>query len=131
MAAAVQSGRGAARRAGTSRLWLASVAVLAGALATVAAVAAAGYPPPADTPPVPEAVVSLASVSNGCGPGDASSEYRYGDDSSFVNTNLPFAGEKVWHVSFREACELHDAGYSGAEVYDGLNGGYYDLGGSR
>ena len=78
-------------------------------------------------PPVPAAVVTLASVSNGCGGGVASRECKYGDDSSFVNTNVPFAGEKVWHVNFREACELHDAGYSGAEVYDGLNGGYYDF----
>src|SRR5437879_3107308 len=109
MAAAAQSGRGAARRA-----WLTSVAVLAGGIATASAVAWAGYRPPADTPPVPEAVVGLASVSNGCGGGVASREYKYGDDSSFVNTNVPFAGEKVWHVNFREACELHDAGYSGA-----------------
>jgi hypothetical protein len=30
-------------------------------------------------------------------------------------------------VNFREACKLHDAGYSGAEVADAVNGGYVDF----
>lgn len=106
----------------------ASVA-LASVLAAIVATAAlaAGYPEPSDSPPVPKALVSLASVSNGCGPGNASGETKWGDDSTFVNTKVPFAGEKKYRVDFREACKLHDAGYSGAEVADPIDGGFDDF----
>jgi hypothetical protein len=100
---------------------------LALAASLVFAGTASAYPPPSPSPPVPKAVVTLESVSNGCGGGVASNEYKYADDSDFVNSNVPFAGEKRYHVNFREACKLHDAGYSGAELYDPLNGGYYDF----
>ena len=54
------------------------------------------------------ALVSLASVSNGCGGGVA------GEDARFFDT-LDYQGVKV---SFREACNVHDACYSGAVVRD-------------
>ncbi|MFI5051334.1 MAG: hypothetical protein ACHQBP_00185 [Acidimicrobiales bacterium] len=101
--------------------------ILAAAVCFPTPALAGGYPSPSASPPVPEALVTLESVSNGCGGGVASNEYKYGDDSTFVNSNIPFSGEKQYHVDFREACKLHDAGYSGAEVYDPLNDGYYDF----
>lgn len=90
-------------------------------------------PVAADTivwPALPDATVSLASVSNGCGGGAAGNDPKYGDDSEFVDSEIPFADAASWqrgkkyHVSFREACKQHDAGYSGAKVRDmTLNGG--------
>ena len=46
-----------------------------------------------------------------------------------MNSELPFADLASWdrakkyRVNFREACKLHDAGYSHAKVRDELNGG--------
>ena len=80
-------------------------------------------------PPLPVALVPIESVSNGCGGGPAGTEAKYGDDSEFVNSEIPFADLGSWerakkyHVDFREACKLHDAGYSHARVRDTLNGG--------
>jgi hypothetical protein len=54
------------------------------------------------------ALVSLASVSNGCGGGVASEDPRFFDA-------LDYGGIKV---SFRQACNVHDACYSGAVVRD-------------
>jgi hypothetical protein len=70
-------------------------------------------------PPLPDALVSLASVSNGCGGGVASGEDRLGDTSTYLNSNNPLG--KRYVVNFRMACNLHDAGYSGAKVHDPLN----------
>ncbi len=81
-------------------------------------------------PPLPDALVPLVSVSNGCGGGDAGTDPKYGDDSEFVNSEVPFADISTWskalkyHVTFREACMQHDAGYSHAKVNEmPLNGG--------
>lgn len=75
-------------------------------------------------PAAPDATVSLASVSNGCGGGEASEAWRHGDKSTFRNSNNPLG--KRYVVDFREACNLHDAGYSGAKVADPINGGVVD-----
>jgi hypothetical protein len=82
--------------------------------------AASPKPKPA-WPALPDALVPIASVSNGCGGGEASEEWRFGDTSTFRNSNNPFG--KRYVVDFREACNLHDAGYSGARVRDVLHGG--------
>lgn len=81
-------------------------------------------------PPLPDALVPLGSVSNGCGGGPAGNDEKYGDDSWFANTELPFDNVAGWnkaeryYVNFREACKQHDAGYSHAKVRDmPLNGG--------
>lgn len=81
-------------------------------------------------PKLPDALVSLESVSNGCGGGPSGDDPKYGDDSEFANTEIPFDNwmgfnkAKRYHVDFREACKQHDAGYSHAKVRDmKLNGG--------
>lgn len=80
-------------------------------------------------PELPDALVPIGSVSNGCGGGPAGNDPKYGDDSDFVNSEIPFADLGSWrrgkkyHVNFREACKLHDAGYSHAKVRDALHGG--------
>jgi hypothetical protein len=80
-------------------------------------------------PRLPDALVALNDVSNGCGGGAAGNDPKYGDDSDFVDSEIPFADAASWkrskkyHVNFREACKQHDAGYSGAKVRDmPLNG---------
>jgi hypothetical protein len=72
-------------------------------------------------PELPDALVPLTSVSYGCGGGKATLERRFGDTSTYLDGNNP-AGKR-YPVSFREACNLHDAGYSGAKVADPLHGG--------
>lgn len=81
-------------------------------------------------PPLPDALVPIESVSNGCGGGDAGTDYQYGDDSAFVNSEIPFADNVAWKkaskylVDFRPACMQHDAAYSHAKVKEmALNGG--------
>jgi hypothetical protein len=81
-------------------------------------------------PKLPDAFVSLESVSNGCGGGPAGDNPKYGDDSTFADTEIPFDNLTRWnqakryYVNFREACKQHDAGYSHAKVRDmALNGG--------
>lgn len=81
-------------------------------------------------PPLPSALVSIESVSNGCGGGDAGTDYKYGDDSAFVDSDIPFADNVQWRkafkypVNFRPACMQHDAAYSHAKVKEmALNGG--------
>jgi len=44
--------------------------------------------------------------------------------STFLETNNPL-GQR-YTVTFNEACDLHDAGYSGAKVIDPINGGTID-----
>jgi hypothetical protein len=87
----------------------------------VMAVPAAGLAWPA----LPDALVSIESVSNGCGGGTASSAKRIGDTSTYLNSNNPLGPR--YTVNFRAACNLHDAGYSGAKVKDALNGGVVDF----
>jgi hypothetical protein len=81
-------------------------------------------------PPLPDALVSLESVSNGCGGGPAGNDPKFGDASRFADTEIPFDNVAGWnrakryYVNFREACKQHDAGYSHAKVRDmKLNGG--------
>lgn len=76
-------------------------------------------------PELPDALVSLASVSNGCGGGVASNQPRFGDTSTYRNSNNPLG--KRYIVNFRQACNMHDAGYSGAKVYDPFSGKVLDL----
>ncbi len=83
--------------------------------------AASPKPKPA-WPALPDALVPIASVSNGCGGGEASAQGKFGDISTYRDSNInPTA--KSYTVNFREACKLHDAGYSGAKVRDALHGG--------
>ncbi len=61
--------------------------------------------------------VSLKSVSNGCGGGEAHTDPQIADTFTFS----PVSGDK-WIVNFRLACNVHDAGYSGVLVRDPLQG---------
>jgi len=81
-------------------------------------------------PPLPTALVSIESVSNGCGGGDAGTDPKDGDESAFVDSEIPFADNVRWKkafkypVNFRAACMQHDAAYSHAKVKEmALNGG--------
>jgi hypothetical protein len=76
-------------------------------------------------PPLPDALVSLASVSNGCGGGTASTDPRWGDTSTYLDSNNPLGTR--YTVNFREACNNHDAGYSGAKVRDAMSGKVIDF----
>ncbi len=73
-------------------------------------------------PPLPNALVPIASVSNGCGGGEANAQGKFGDTSTYKDSNINPAAQS-YTVNFREACKLHDAGYSGAKVTDALHGG--------
>lgn len=77
--------------------------------------------------------VPIATVSNGCGGGDrewlvkfqnylANTSTYYDTPSGTVNP-----GAHAWSVSFKDACDLHDAGYAGAVVRDKLRGGIKDF----
>jgi hypothetical protein len=78
----------------------------------------------------PPGWVAIESVANGCGPGKASAEPSPADASQFSNLDslnpIDRAFEAV-EVNFRAACELHDAGYSGALVWDKINGQFIDF----
>jgi hypothetical protein len=101
---------------------LASVA-LAGMVAGVAG--GARQPLPDKRPP---GWIAIEDVSNGCGAGAASIEPGLqnwvGDSATFSDGN-PF--DPSFTVNFREACNLHDAAYSGAHVWDGINGEFKDF----
>lgn len=73
-------------------------------------------------PALPDALVPIGSVSNGCGGGEASAKWKFGDTSTYADSNVN-ATARSYTVNFREACKLHDAGYSGAKVRDALYGG--------
>ena len=79
-------------------------------------------------PPLPDALVEIAKVSNGCGGGKAGKPgwlQTFGaNTSTYLNSNIPLG--KRYTVDFSDACDLHDAGYSGAKVRDKLNGGIID-----
>lgn len=79
-------------------------------------------PGPQAWPALPDALVPIGSVSNGCGGGKASAQGKFGDISTYRDSNINPAA-KSYTVNFREACKLHDAGYSGAKVRDALHGG--------
>jgi len=83
------------------------------------------HPLPATQPP---GWIDIGEVSNGCGPGAASTEpgviSLIADSSTFRDGN---PGDPSFEVNFREACLLHDAGYSGALVWDSLNKKFEDF----
>jgi hypothetical protein len=79
--------------------------------------------PPAATTPKP---VPIESVSNGCGGAGWDTVVRLqnylGNTSRYADSNInPLA--RTYPVNFKDACDLHDAGYAGAIVRDKLNGG--------
>ena len=79
-----------------------------------------------DMGPDPANPVPIASVSNGCGGAGWDSlvaiQNYLGNSSVYRNSNInPLA--KAYRVNFRDACNLHDAGYSGAIVKDKLHAG--------
>ena len=103
-------------RTGSSILGLALATVIllpSSALAT-------GQPISFPTNPLPSAVVPIVSVSNGCGPGKASAGWRIADTSTYYDSG------KSYTVSFRAACDMHDAAYSGAKVVNPVDGGVVD-----
>ena len=70
-------------------------------------------------------LVPIESVSNGCGGAgwDAFVKFQnyLGNTSRFANSNVnPRAA--TYTVDFKDACDLHDAGYAGAVVRDKLDG---------
>ena len=78
--------------------------------------------------PPPLGAVDIATISNGCGGGPYASLVKVqnllGDSSTYRNSLNPFGTR--YTVDFRPACNLHDAGYSGAYVWDAINGRWYD-----
>lgn len=77
---------------------------------------------PQPWPALPDALVPIGSVSNGCGGGKASAQGKFGDSSTYRDSNINPAA-RSYTVNFREACKLHDAGYSGAKVRDACTAG--------
>jgi hypothetical protein len=76
----------------------------------------------------PPGWIAIEKVSNGCGGGDASTEpgiQNMVGDSATYGTGNPF--EPSFKVNFREACNFHDAAYSGALVWDSLKGKFTDF----
>src|SRR5579872_2970220 len=111
--------------------WLAAALVaVTGASAGSRALALKAPPPapplalkPQPQGPPPLGAVDIADVSNGCGGGSFRItvwvQNQIGD-SSVYRDSAPFL--RRYPVDFREACKLHDAGYSGAKVWDAING---------
>jgi hypothetical protein len=105
------------------------LAALAGAgtlvsLAVAAALASAAGKPPPPKAQWPPGAVDIATVSNGCGPGDATRDPNWsGQDSQTYER----ADGQTVVVSFRDACDLHDAAYSGALVWDRIEGRFVDF----
>jgi hypothetical protein len=81
------------------------------------------------TIPVPEkrpaGWIAIDKVSNGCGGGALIGLQNWIGDTATYGSGNPF--EPVFKVSFREACNLHDAAYSGALVWDGIHGAFTDF----
>jgi len=86
-------------------------------------------------PALPDALVELDTVANGCGGGAAGNDPKLGDESVISDSEMPFEDvttkkAKKFPINYREACKQHDAGYSGAKVKDLVNGGtvtdYFD-----
>jgi hypothetical protein len=70
--------------------------------------------------------VLISTVANGCGGAGWASvvapQNYLGNTSKYANSNRnPLA--RTYTVNFKDACDLHDAGYSGAVVRDKINGG--------
>jgi hypothetical protein len=96
---------------------LAVTAIAVGSLATVAAPAAAH----ADTLPgnTPSSPVPAFFYTNGCSTPPFNAVL---DTVPFVDPSPWNWGRTFW-VSFRPACDMHDAGYLGGIVFDPVNGG--------
>ena len=78
--------------------------------------ASGGLPLPRKQPP---GWIAIDKVSDGCGQKD--SPFR-AHDQTYVSDD----GEELT-VDFTEACLIHDAGYSGALVWDAINGQFIDF----
>lgn len=100
-------------------------------LATVALVSVpwASALTPRPSGPLPAGAVEIASVSNGCGGGKydvvVTAMNLVGNSSVYLNSANPLGHRYI--VFFKAACDLHDAGYTGAKVWDSINGGWYDF----
>jgi hypothetical protein len=85
------------------------------------------HPLPANEKP-PPGWIAIEEVSNGCGGGEASTEPGLqnwiGDSATFGDGLLT---DPRYEVNFREACNLHDAAYSGAYVWDSIHGKFTDF----
>jgi Prokaryotic phospholipase A2 len=68
-------------------------------------------------------VFAAAEYSNGCSFPGANLIF---DQSPPLVDPSPWAAPWVFFVSFRAACDMHDAGYSGGIVFDPINGGIVD-----
>lgn len=82
------------------------------------------------TPCAAPGPVPIETVSNGCGGAGWASlvaaQNYLGNSSVYKNSNKnPLATS--YTVNFKDACDLHDAGYSGAIVRDKLRGGVRDF----
>jgi hypothetical protein len=78
--------------------------------------------------------VPIETVSNGCGGGDwkllVKAENFLGNTSTFYNVPNKYLFHpqaRPFTVNFKDACDLHDAGYAGAIVHDKLRGGIKDF----
>lgn len=81
-----------------------------------------------------DAVVPIASVSNGCGGAGwralVKLQNHLGNTSRFWNSEKGLIYDpraRPYTVDFSAACNLHDAGYAGAIVKDSLRGGIKDF----
>ncbi|HXH96381.1 MAG TPA: phospholipase A2 [Gaiellaceae bacterium] len=76
--------------------------------------------------------VPISTVSNGCGGAGwrlfVKAQNFLGNTSTYWNSDdLYNPAAKPYTVDFRDACNLHDAGYAGAVVKDVLRGGIKDF----
>jgi hypothetical protein len=98
-----------------------------GGLVVEASKALADYPEPLPEKH-PPGWVAIETVSNGCGPGKADAEpgviNSVTDSSTFFDPLHPL--QPRYEVNFRDACNLHDAAFSGALVWDKINGKFID-----
>ncbi|MDO8731121.1 MAG: phospholipase A2 [Actinomycetota bacterium] len=67
--------------------------------------------------PAPRKPVSLESVSNGCGGGEVGDDPRFLDEVSFSSGTKGLR----FKVRFRQACNIHDAGYGGYKIRNPLH----------
>jgi hypothetical protein len=72
----------------------------------------------------------LAKVSNGCGGAGWSAivwvQNYFGNKHTYKDSNInPLA--RSYTVDFAPACNIHDAGYGGQTIVDGINGGTVDF----
>jgi hypothetical protein len=79
-------------------------------------------------------VVPISTVANGCGGAGWARVVAFqnylGNTSKYANSNVnPLA--RTYAVNFKDACDLHDAGYSGAIVRDKIGYLFFDADLSR